>query len=253
MKNAFLVLWIMFHSILCGQGEGGVFTSQRLASLKTGEGSLGNNPTALNWFQDLRNKTAKLGSGQTLSLDDIEGTVYLDESFKKGYIHYRYKPYGEYLLRYDAFNDEVELKRGEGNIVEALHKNEAISCRIQEEKFNYLSYKVFSKETKKGYLITLFEGKKYTLYIRNAKIFKEGKPAKTSLQNSFPPRFLDEQAYFVSVGSGMPYQIKTSRKELLKLVEADVKGQLQTFLKEKNLHLKERDHLIQAFMFMDRI
>lgn len=253
MKKVLFVLIAMFHTLLIGQGEGGVFTSQRLASLRTGEGSLGNNPAALNWFQDVRNKTAKLGAEKTLSLEDIKGTVYLDKNFKRGTIYYRYSPYGEYQLRYDAFNDEIELKRGAGTAIEALHKNEAISCRIEQEEFNYLSFKSLSNKVEKGYLIPLFEGDRYTLYIRKVKIFKEGKPAKTSLQNSFPPRFLDEQTYFVSVGNEIPFQIKISKKEVVKLVGANHKEALKGFLKRGGISLKDLDGLIQTFVYMDQL
>lgn len=253
MGRVLFLLVVLFHSLLYGQGEGGVFTAQRLASIKTGEGSLGNNPAALNWFQDLRNKTAKLGAYQTLGLEDIQGTVYLEENFKKGYIYYRYTLYGEYELRYDAFNDEVELRRENGNSIEALHKNEVISCQIEDEKFHYLAFKIFSNEIRKGYLITLHQGKNYTLYIRKEKIFKEGKPAKTSLGSSFPPRFLDEQTYFVSVDKGIPFQIRNSKKDILKLVDGNHRQRFKTFLKEKNLNIKEQSHLIQALVYMDKM
>lgn len=253
MKRCLFVFAVLSSISFYGQGEGGVFTSQRLASLRTGEGSLGNNPSALNWFDDLRNKTARLGMEQELTLDDIQGTVYDNEEFVKGYIYYRYKPYGEYPLRYDAFNDEVELKRGAGNEIEALFKIEAISCRVNNEKFNFTSFRNFTGELKKGYLITLFGGERYTLYERRTKIFKEGKPAKTSLQNSFPHRFLDEKTYFVAVGTELPFQIKTSKKDILSLAEVDEKGRLKDFLKQNTINVRDKKGLIQAIMYLDQL
>jgi hypothetical protein len=253
MKKYIFAMAMMCSMLFYGQGEGGVFTSQRLAALRTGEGSLGNNPSAINWFEDLRNKTAKLGMDKKLTLDDIQGTVYYKENFEKGNIYYRYKLYGEYLLRYDAFNDEVELKKGELDQVEALHKNEAISCRINGEKFEYGTFKNLSGEVEKGYLIPLFEGNRFALYMRKLKIFKEGKPAKTSLQNPFPHRFLDQRTYLVASDNKMPGEIKTSKKEIMRLVEVDKRDSLKNFLKDKNIDLRDKNGLLQAITFIDQL
>ena len=251
MKYCILFLLVIIPYGLSAQGEGGVFTQQRLAALRTGEGSLGNNPSGLNWFEDLRNKTAKLGVERKLSLEDIQGSVYLDEDFKKGIIYYRYTPYGEYLLRYDAFNDEVELKRTAGPEIEALHKNEAISCEIQREVYRYLSYKDKGGEVQKGYLIELFAGKHYTLYIKRAKKFKEGKPAKTSLQNPFPPRFVDDESYYLSSRAANPTLFKPSKKALLKVVDGVDRQALEQFLKANRVDLKNRGDLTRAIVFVD--
>jgi len=235
------------------QGEGGAFTSSRLAALKTGEGGLGNNPSALNWFNDLRDKMAKLGTETKLSLDDIDGTVYVDENFTNGTIYYRSSPYGDYLLRYDAYNDEVELKRNGSNQIEALHKNENISCKIGNDKLHFVEHKKASGEVQEGYLISLFEGADYTLYIKKAKIFKQGKVAKTSLQNSFPPRFVDDEAYFVSTNDEIPVQFNTSKKEVLSLFDADRYEKVKNYLKKNKPNLKEKGDLISLFVYANTL
>lgn len=254
MKSVYIYIGILVGTFsLNAQGEGGVFTAQRLAAIKTGEGSLGNNPSALNWFNDLRNKTARLGSERKLSLEDIQGSVYVDENFKMGTIYYRYQPYVKYELRYDAFNDEVELKRNAEGPIEALHKSEAISCQIGGEEYNYVSFKNSSGKIKQGYLIPIYKGELYTLYIRRAKIFKEGKEAKTSLQNSFPHRFLDEQTYFLSIDDDEPLQIKTTKKEVMNWAKADDKNKVKTFFKENNINLKEKQGLVRTVAFLDAL
>lgn len=250
----FMVCIVLFVSdSLLAQGEGGAFTSSRLAALKTGEGSLGNNPSALNWFNDLRDKMAKLGEETKLSLDDIDGTVYLDENFKNGTIYYRNSPYGDYLLRYDAYNDEVELKRNGSRQIEALHRNENISCKIQNDKLFYLKHKKTKGKVLEGYLVALQEGVNYTLYIKRQKIFKQGKVAQTSLQNSFPPRFVDDVSYFVSIGDEIPIQIGNSKKEILSLFGPDQAKDVKTYLKENRPNLKEEGGLISLFAYANTL
>jgi len=235
---------------ISAQGEGGVFTSQRFASIKTGEGSLGNNPSALNWFNDLRNKTAKLGTEKNISLADIQGTVYKNEAFKKGHIYYRYTPYGEFLMRYDAFNDELELKRTDETGIEALHKNEAISCVLDNEEYHYTSFVSVSGAVTKGYLVALFKGTTYTLYIRSVKLFKEAKPAKTSLATSFPHRFVDDVSFYIQEEHAMPTYIKPSKKEMMRRFP-NQKNALKQFFKEHSITLKEKSDFVRTLQFLD--
>ena len=126
--------------VLYPQGEGGVFTQSRLAALKTGEGSLGNNPAGIEWFNELRRKTAVLGEFEKVRLEDIEGSVYLNESFAKGKVFYNNEFYQTFLLRYDAYNDEVEIKRGTTESLQALHKSFAISCEISGDVLKYIAF-----------------------------------------------------------------------------------------------------------------
>ena len=58
----------MLRCFLLSQVEGGVFPSSRLAALRTGKGTSVGNPSALNWFEGLRNKTASVGMRQNLTL-----------------------------------------------------------------------------------------------------------------------------------------------------------------------------------------
>lgn len=235
------------------QGEGGAFTSSRLAALKTGEGALGNNPSALNWFNDVRNKTAKLGVRQKLSLDDIEGSVYLDEAFVEGVIYYRYEPYEKFQLRYDAFNDEVEIKRSSNAQIEALHKNESISCSINHERLLFKSFFNTNGEIETGYLIELYKGDSYALYERRMKIFKEGKQAKTSLQNSFPHRFQDKVEFFIAIEEEKPKFFRRTKKEVLDLFGENNKGSIKSYFKSNKTDLKRKDDLITVFKHMDAL
>ena len=169
----FFTMTIFLMGPLRSQGEGGVFTQSRLAALKTGEGSLGNNPAGIEWFNELRRKTAALGRESEVKLEDIEGTVYLNEQFVQGKVFYNDAVYESFMLRYDAYNDEVEIQRGSSNNLEALHKSFAISCEILGDRFRYMEYLGKKQESRKGYLVVLVEGQSYSLYKRYAKIFKE--------------------------------------------------------------------------------
>lgn len=247
-----LLLFFVFVNMF-SQGEGGAFTSSRFAALKTGEGALGNNPSALNWFNDVRNKTAKLGELQKLSLDDIDGSVYLDETFVEGMIYYRDEPYEKFQLRYDAFNSEVELKRNKKTQIEALHKNESISCIINKERFVYKSFINIRGGIEKGYLIELYKGARYVLYERRIKIFKEGKQAKTSLQNSFPHRFQDKSEYYIASHNEHPKEFKATKKGVVNLFDEKDLTSIKTYIKSNKIDLKKKVHLVGLVRYGDSI
>ena len=245
----FLSLFFAFS--VCAQGEGGVFTSSRLAALKTGEGGLGNNPSALNWFNDVRNKTAKLGVQQKLSLEDIQGSVYLNDDFVEGTIYYRSEPYGEFKVRYDAFNDEIELKRNGLAQIEAIHKNESISCLINNKRLVYKSFFNGKGNVVKGYLIQLNTDGEYALYERRMKIFKEGKQAKTSLQNSFPHRFQDKTELYGAKANGDLKIINQNKKGLVDFFGSENEKKIKAYIKENNIDLKKTTDLIRCVNYMN--
>ena len=245
IKRVLVAILVSLPMLCLGQGEGGVFTQSRFALLKSGDGGgLGNNPSALNWFNDLRNKTAVLGSERKLGLDDIEGSVYLNDQFIMGSVFYGDELYGIYKLRYDAFNDEVELIRNAGGVTEALHKSEPISCEILNEVLVYRPFKTQKGEIQRGYLFKLIKEGRFQLYQRKTKIFKEGKQATTSLQNSFPHRFVDKMGWYLSVDGVDPKFFRPSKKAVFAFLSKSEAKSLAAYVNSNNLSFKDPDHLV---------
>ena len=255
MIRRILTLAFLFscHMVLYPQGEGGVFTQSRLAALKTGEGSLGNNPAGIEWFNELRRKTAVLGEFEKVGLEDIEGSVYLNESFAKGKVFYNNEFYQTFLLRYDAYNDEVEIKRGTTESLQALHKSFAISCEISGDVLEYIAFIEKNNEVKKGYLFRVFKGKHYSLFKRRFKIFKEAKPAKTSLQASFPHRFVYETRYFLQKGMQNPSYLKLKKSNLFQKLDESLNQKIKSFIKENDIDLNNEAELLQLISFANSI
>lgn len=245
--SSFFLLATLCHS----QGEGGVFTANRLAALKTGEGALGNNPHAIQWVNELRARTGALGQGETIRLDDIEGSVYFNSEFVSGTIFYLNEPYQTFPLRYDAYNDEVEIKRGAGDDLEALHKNQAISCEISGKKLEYHQFVDNRGNINKGYLFSIYKGKEYALYQRRNKKFKEGKKAKTSLQNSFPHRFVDDTEFYIQKKNKNPIFFKPSKSEVSNLFENANSSKIKKHIKTNRLDLDNESDLRKIFVFAE--
>ncbi|MEM9648769.1 MAG: hypothetical protein AAF969_09820, partial [Bacteroidota bacterium] len=96
----------------------------------------GNNPASENFYNQMRDKLADLGVEQKLGLDDIDGSIYFNDRFISGEIRFNGKKERDMYMRYNAFNDEFEIKNT--NLQEdkalALLKNVNISCVLEGDE-----------------------------------------------------------------------------------------------------------------------
>ncbi|MBO0321719.1 hypothetical protein J0X14_05385 [Muricauda sp. CAU 1633] len=257
-KNIFGMLFVIGAAISVSaqgnihvQGEGGVFTADRLALLKNGEGGgLGNNPAMMNLYSDMRMKFGRMGEEVNLTLDDIDGTIYLNENFTLGTLYEDGVAFKKLYLRYDAYNDEVELKESiDANVVRAMVQHPRYSCSVNGNDYLFVEYFEEDGTLKEGYLSPLVSGGDYVLFVKNIKVFKEGKPAKTSLDNSFPHRFLDRTEYYVSVNGKSPVLMKTKKSDVLSLFAEEDQKAIKDYMKDKRPNVKDVDDLRNLFAY----
>ena len=238
-------------------GEGGVFTSERLALLKSdhGElGGLGNNPNMMKLYSDMRLKLAKMGEEVKLGLDDIAGTIYLDPEFQLGTLYYDGEAFKKLDLRYDAYNDEFEVKdSGSSSTVQALVKYSKLSCSLDGDTFKFTKFINKEEVEQEGYLVLVFEGDKYTLFERRIKRFIEGKPAKTSLGTSFPHRFVGDVEFYFAPTGGVPKHLKKKRSEISMALGAAQAGEVKNYIKANRIDLDSREDLVRLFAFTDNL
>lgn len=237
------------------QGEGGAFTADRLALLKTGEGGgLGNNPAMMDLYNDMRMKFGRMGEEVNLTLDDINGTIYLNENFTLGTLYEDGVAFKKLYLRYDAYNDEVELKESaDSDVVRAMVQHPRYSCSMNGNEYLYMEYLNEDGESKEGYLSPLVSGGDYILLVKNSKVFKEGKPAKTSLDNSFPHRFLDETEYYVSKNGESPVFMKTRKSDVLSVFAKEHQKAIKSYMKDKRPNVKDGGDLINLFAYANTL
>ncbi len=237
------------------QGEGGVFTADRLALLKSGEGGgLGNNPAMMDLYNDMRTKFGRMGEEVNLTLDDINGTIYLNENFTLGTLYEDGVAFKKLYLRYDAYNDEVELKESlDSDVVRAMVQHPRYSCSMNGNDYQFVEYFEEDGTLKEGYLSPLVSGGDYILFIKNIKVFKEGKPAKTSLDNSFPHRFLDKTEYYVSVNGESPVLMKTRKSNVLSVFSEDDQKAMKDYFKDNRPNVKDGSDLINLFAYANTL
>jgi len=202
-------------------------------------------------FEDLKNKT----KGNKIKTDKISGSPYFEESFKTAQIEY----FGEILkeniyIRYNAYSDEMEMAKSESQTSseDALIKNKKVTCTINGYTYKYLAYINANEQPAVGYVKELFKGNKFSLYVRETKEYKEGVKAKSSLERSFPARFIDRIEYFIALGDDSLKQTKLSKKQIVKALNS-YEQEIKDFINLNKVKLRNSNDVIKLFNFLEEI
>ena len=184
---------------------------------------------------------------------NTQGSQYFELDFGKSQLEY----FGRMIedsgyMRYNAYTDEIEMADSPyTNSAElVLIKSKDVVPTINGDRYEYLPYRQNDKITKIGYLIKIFEGNKYVVYLNKSKKFMEAKIARTSLENSFPPRYIDDTKIYLSISGDTPIAVKNSKKSVLKLFNKS--GNLKKFIKSKKIKLNNLESFIEVIKFMDQ-
>ncbi len=243
-------LFLSFIFILSGFH---FYAQGTLKDVKDGNLSFGNNPQTMDYFNNLRTMIT-----ERKAVENIKGSPYDNDNFMKGTIMFDDKAYNNALLRYNAYADEVEMKvtdpENKSEEIYALNKSPNLFFIINNDKIKYTAFLAKNKKDKiPGNVFVLVEGKEYSLYQRRLKRYKESKRATTSLQRSFPARFVDDVEYYIKTAGQTPAPIKLKQKEILAFLTGDKKNKVKTYIKENKIDMKKTDHLKKLFNYMNSL
>lgn len=201
-------------------------------------------------YENIKNKIGK----KTYSNQKIKGTPYFEKTFKLAEVEY----FGELIadkiyIRFNAYNDEMEiasspLTKSSENI---LIKNNKVFCIIDGKTYRYLGFKEDNQPPAVGYLKELFKGKLFSFYERKFKVYMQATVARTSLERSFPARFVEKIQYYYSVNNGEINQIKLSKKNILNKLKPH-SSSIKLFMEKNNSKLKSLKDVVEMFNFIDQ-
>ena len=201
-------------------------------------------------YENIKNKIGK----KTYSNQKIKGTPYFEKTFKLAEVEY----FGELItdkiyIRFNAYNDEMEiasspLTKSSENI---LIKNNKVFCIIDGKTYRYLGFKEDNQPPAVGYLKELFKGELFSFYERKSKLYMEATVARTSLERSFPDRFVEKIQYYYSVNNGEINQIKLSKKNILNKFKTH-SSSIKQFMEKNNSKLKSLEEVVEMFNFIDQ-
>jgi hypothetical protein len=75
--------------------------------------------------------------------------------------------------------------------------------------------------------------------------------ARTSLERSFPARFIEKKQYYYSVNNGEINQIKLSKKNILNKLKTH-SSSIKQFMEKNNSKLKSLEDVVEMFNFIDQ-
>ena len=185
----------------------------------------------------------------------FQGSPYISEDFLPATIFYGDENVGNIFYRYNALNEEIEIKRYNNDDlpVQGLSRDKKISILSNGNRMSFKTFTTSDNNTVNGYLTSIIDGETYDLYKRNYVKFTEGKPAANSFVKAVPSRFTQfTEYYFQKEGVNRMDEIKLKNRQLLKLLDKDTEAKLKDYLKSNDLNIKEEADLLKAFNFLNK-
>lgn len=195
-------------------------------------------------------------SSQNISNQNIKGSPYLVDNFEKSTIYVNDEILGNLYARYNAFNQEIEIKKT--NLAEeqfkALLKDESVRLVFNDKEIGFMTFVDEKGKVTQDYLVSMLIGPNYNLYQRHKVNFIEGKKAENSMVSDIPSRFTNSTEYYVKdLNSNVVSFVPSKKSKILNLFESNEKIQVATLIKSKRLNLKKEAALIKVIKFANTI
>ena len=184
---------------------------------------------------------------------NISGSQQFDFDFKPARLSYFGKEINNArYMSYNGFTDEIEITDS-GNVENSeliLLKSDKVVPIINNLIYEYLPFRINESNTKIGYLVKIYEGTRIKLYLRKNKQFMEAKIARTSLENSFPPRYVDNIETYISIEGDTPVVLKNSKKAFLDLFNN--RSDIKKFIKNEKIKFNKTESIIKIVEYVDK-
>ena len=187
------------------------------------------------------------------SNERIEGSPYLANTFQPTTVFYGDEKAGDIYFRYNAFNEEVELKQQnvEQEPIRALSRDKKIKILVGGKSMSFKTFIDKKGKTLNGYLTLVRDGN-FKLYKRLNVTFKDEQKAANSFVKGTPARFSQFTEYYIESEDGNRIdQVQFSNKGLLKLFKGEKQSALKNYLKENKIKVSDENDLYQVMSFLN--
>tara|TARA_R100001369_G_scaffold92598_1_gene138633 strand:- start:1532 stop:2233 length:702 start_codon:yes stop_codon:yes gene_type:complete len=184
--------------------------------------------------------------------ESMDGSPYANETFIQGNIYKGNELANKnVLLRYNAFADEIEIKKNEqAETYNALIKDPDVYVKIFQDIYVFVPYKG-SKE-KGGYFNIVKEGNQFDLYKKTKVTYKEPTFAKTSYQSDKPAKWVDTVTYYLVGKDGSFYELPTRKSKVLDVMSKK-KKEVKRYIKEQDIDLDKEQDLAKLVGYFNSI
>ncbi|UJH66550.1 hypothetical protein [Allomuricauda sp. SCSIO 65647] len=179
-----------------------------------------------------------------IKFEDIKGSPYEPKEFVVGTFHLKDKEPLNLMMRYNMYDDEIEVKENDGTITSFL-KVDGTEFSIQDALIRPYSYTDENDQFKRGNFVVLADGDTKLLLKKKVVLIPPEK-APTPNQRDRAAKFIVNKDYYVLKGTEQPVLFNGKKKDLLSLFP-DRAEEIKKFIKEGKLNLKKQEDLAQVF------
>lgn len=186
---------------------------------------------------------------------NYEGSPYLNEEFILGSISPNKK---NFLIRYNAYNDLFEVKKGKDSILNLNKRNLDYIIELDGLTFKSFKYRTSEEESKQfGYFAIMTNLESNFVLLKNyEKKFTEEQKAINSYTSDIPASFSSTtNNYFLLTTTDNKEEIKeisTKAKDLYNLLPKK-KDKIKSFIKKDKLKLKNESDLIKVINYINTL
>lgn len=189
----------------------------------------------------------------TYKKEEFQGSPYTHDLFLPTNLFYKNEDLGLIFYRYNAYNEEIEIKRQniEGEGIQALGRDKQISIRVNNKPMSFKTFIDDKGLTQNGYLTKLVDGK-YSIYKRVDVKFTEGQKSQNSFVPAIPARFSKFTEYYLELeGRNKIEAVDLSNRKLIKLLPDEEKAKFKAYLKENNIKIRNEEDLTSIVNFLN--
>lgn len=159
----------------------------------------------------------KITTKKNANMAEVKGSPYLEEEFQYGQIEMEDKEPLNVFLRYDALNENVEIKSDKNSPdTYILPLSESTVYLIGREKLRLRYNEVRpGGEEITGYFIEHYNGDNWRLLEKPSVSVSEAVPAKTGYQRDKPAKMEIDSEYYV-IGDGIVENVRIKHRDIRK-------------------------------------
>lgn len=195
----------------------------------------------------------RLKENSKFQVEDINGSPFLYDDFKKGYIiDEKSDNKAQTYVRYDVYNDVFEIRLNpNAEALKTLKRTPRYQYVINNEKFVLIeSVEAINEEhytSGNGYVVELTSPEsEAVLYKRYYSDINSGSKALTSYQKDIPPSIKSRDRYIIKFGDNY-VRAEDHKKKILDAFP-DHKKEIKKYIKNKNFKFRGSDEEIQNQM-----
>ena len=191
---------------------------------------------------------------RTIDWEEFQGSPYTSDEFLPAELFYRDEKVGSIFYRYNALNEEVEIKETKTQQgIRGLGRDKNIILKIMGNPMSFKTFIDKNDRISSGYLTQLVDGENIDLYKRTLVKFTEGQKAANSFVKDTPSRFSQFEEYYIQKnGVDRIDELLPKKSKIYKLTAPEKRPELKEFLKDNDLDVNDEEDLKRLILYIDR-